>query len=419
LDSEWRCYENDWEADPKTKNMKIVKLLLPGRFEDAFVYMGRIVALTEQRTIQFWDYDKIVSSVAETNPGCNPAPALAFSRNDWLSSSVLSAIMANTEIADSIASAFDKFPQPFLEISGHEFCISEDDLAIPARVLLDMNIYLSRIYIGTDIGLYHVDGDWENGSTVLNTPRKRTEARCLRTTVGYGAVNASCGSEGLFSAEDDFGWTGRRNSFRKVATESFRCGWLHFDLMNYSSEALPLLLKSEYETTSRGERKPEHEGRVVTAIAKESVDLSYLFDLIRHEYQVETNSIQYMYNSNSVLFIHTFDGHFYSLGVATRKGDRPRLTFRRTYKGAQTRILSANWTSVGLVLETDHRVLLFAHNEWFPIHESEVISIRTFPRSRRYRNTVIMTTEEGVLIAGVFDNAPPLESRTRAEQDPQ
>ena len=130
-----------------------------------------------------------------------------------------------------------------------------------------------------------------------------------------------------------------------------------------------------------------------------------MFGVIRDQYNVQIESIQFTYNSNSVIFIHTFDGNFYSLGIKTPKEGRPQLTFRRTYKGSGTRIVSAHSTSVGLVVETDHRVLLFAHHDWFPIHESEAISVRTFPRSRRYRNTIVITTEEGILIAGLFDEA--------------
>jgi hypothetical protein len=389
--------------------MKIAKLFLPGRFEDAFVYMGRIVVLTEERTIQFWDFDKIAAHVAEINVASNPASAFMFSRNDWLSSSLFKEVMRNADVAREIVSAFDRFPQPYYEVKAQEFQISEEDLPFSARVLLDMNIYQSRIYLGADSGLFHIDADWSDRQPILQAHKKRTDARCVRTSVGFGAINASCGSEGLFSAEDDFGWAGRRNGLRKVASESFRSGWLHFDLMNYSSTTFPTLLKSEYRRAERGETDSEHERRIVTTIGTEEIDLSDLFGVIRDQYNVQAESIQYAYNSSSVIFIHTIDGHFYSLGIKTPKQGRPQLTFRRTYKGSQTRILSANWTSLGLVVETDNRVLLFAHNDWFPIQESEAISVRTFPRSRRYRNTVLITTEEGILIVGLFDETSAFE----------
>lgn len=387
--------------------MKVVKILLPGRFEDAFIYMGRIVVFTERRTVQLWDLDKIAEYVSEVVPHSNPVPSLMFSRNDWISSGIFHAILRNRDVATSIASAFDLFPQPFFEVKTEQFQISEQDLEIPARVLLDMNIYQSRIYIGADSGLYHVDVDWEDDKKPLQgRPRKRTDARCIRTSVGFGTVNASCGSEGLLSAVNEFGWIERgteSKALRKVADESLRSAWLYSDLMNYSSSVLPLLLKSEYEIAPRGETRPEREYRVVTAIGTERIDLTYLFDIIHDQYGVEKESIQYTYNSSSVIFIHTIDGNFYSLGIRTPRQGRPQLKFRRTYKGAQTRILSANATSAGLVVETDHRILLFSRNDWFPILESEVISVRTFPRSRRYRNIVALTTENGVIIVGLFD----------------
>lgn len=112
-----------------------------------------------------------------------------------------------------------------------------------------------------------------------------------------------------------------------------------------------------------------------------------------------------------MIFIHTTDGHFYSLGMLHPEleesaGDiGEKVRFTKTYKGANVRILSVNSTGLGLVIETDNQVLLFAQNEWFHVFESEVLSVRTFPRSKRFRNIVIITNEEGIWIISLFDDS--------------
>jgi len=71
--------------------MKIAKLFFPGIYEDAYVYMGRLFILTEQRTILVYDLDKLVNSLEQDSEkrvsGSLPIPTYMFSRNDWLSSS--------------------------------------------------------------------------------------------------------------------------------------------------------------------------------------------------------------------------------------------------------------------------------------------------------------------------------------------
>jgi len=48
--------------------MKLARLFVPGRFVDAFVYTGRIAAITEERTLQIFDLDQIVHYVGERDP---------------------------------------------------------------------------------------------------------------------------------------------------------------------------------------------------------------------------------------------------------------------------------------------------------------------------------------------------------------
>ena len=48
--------------------MKLARLFVPGRFVDAFVYTGRIAAITEERALQIFDLDQIVHYVGERDP---------------------------------------------------------------------------------------------------------------------------------------------------------------------------------------------------------------------------------------------------------------------------------------------------------------------------------------------------------------
>lgn len=387
--------------------MKTASLMLPGRYEDAFVYMGRIAVLTEARSLRLFDVDKIVEDIERRDPQRSPVATLMFSRNDWLSSAVFKTLTQNDDVASSLTSAFARFPRPNYEV-GAGFLIYEENLGLPANIILDMNVYNGRIYVGSDKGLFHLDFDWRDGGiSHSNGIKKRTDARCNSTSVGYGTVNASCEDDGLLTSLDDFGWAGEKHGLRmrRVAEKSLRTNWLSSDLVNYSTATQPVLLRSKLEKVRKSSMTEEHERRVITEIGGRRTDLYYLFEALQSKFRFRMESIQFVYNSTSVFFVHTIEGNFYSVGVKRSSQSDPKLSFTKTYKGAGTRILSVNPTNLGLVVEIDHRVLLFANQEWYPIIESEAISVRTFPRSRRFKNLVAITLEDGVLLVGLFDDS--------------
>ena len=63
--------------------MKIVSLRFPGNFEDAFLYMGRLITITENHTVCIYDMKNIVSKLQE-DENLLDAPTLLFFRNDLI-----------------------------------------------------------------------------------------------------------------------------------------------------------------------------------------------------------------------------------------------------------------------------------------------------------------------------------------------
>jgi len=399
--------------------MRIVKLFLPGRFEDAYLYMGRLLVLTEERTLREYNLDRITDFIDTGEQGYGygyaPIATTMFARNDWLASSQFKLLMQNNLLLQAFLAALDRFPQPFLDLANAAPAIIDVELRIPGHLLLDMTIYNKRLYVGADTGLYHVDLDWNtNVPMTIHTPQRRMDARCISTSANYGAVTASCGNDGLFTILDDFGWSKRDTTPTptETAKTSIRAGWMTYDLINYATPTQPLVFRTRHEPARDDDRRAERDRTVLTNIGTERISLSFLFDRIQQDYGIDRDAVQYTYNSNNMVFIHTWRGDFYFLGLKDIWGEEPSVRFTRTYKGEGTRILSAHWSKPGLVIETDERVLLFAHGEWHAIIESAVLSVRTFPKSRRFQNLVAVTTEDGVLLAGMFDEEP---TRNRAE----
>jgi hypothetical protein len=395
--------------------MKIAKLFIPGSFEDAYIYRGQLIVLTEERSLRVYSLNTLIATIEKNIKGISPILTYLFLRNDWLGSEQFKMQSGNVGFRRAFLKSFELFPQPYLELSHGRLESQEETIDIDASVLLDMSIYNGRMYIGADTGFYHLDLDWDfdrpGVGFISQDPVKRLDARCLSSSAKYGAVNASCGDNGLFTFIDEFGSMGLSSSQEtKTAERSVRTAWLNYDLINYADSISPTLLKSDHESVAGSRRfnqsrNLERERTVLTDIGHQRFDLSYLIGIVRADNgnNLDTNHIQYVYNSSSVMFVHTSTGNFYSLGLKTMSDMRPRISFTRTYKGPNVRILSARSSRVGLVIETDDRVLLFANSKWIPLVDSEVLSVRTFPSSRRFQNVAVVTNEEGVFLISMFD----------------
>jgi hypothetical protein len=387
--------------------MTILRLFFPGDFEDAYVYMGRLVTLTTSRSVRFYNLDKITAELEERYAGLAPVFQLAFARNDWLASEQLRSLSRNAGVVSALRQTYERFPQPVLEIQeslGHK---SEEDLNIRARVLLDLLIYNSRMYVASDAGLYRMDMDL-NADQCLGAPETKLEARCLSTTAGYGSVHASCGDEGLFSSFDEESplKPSNRSGMRFVAEKSLRTQWLSYDLVNYSRVVSPLLLHSQQERAdSFG---PERERKQVIGFDETPLDLGYLLQALVQKHKLREDALQFVYNSSRVFFVHTYDGSFYTFGISSNGPGEPslKLAFTKRHDGTSARVIGAHTAHVGLVVETDKDVQLFAGDMWSTILPSEAISVRTFPRSKRFQNLVAITLEAGILLAAIIEDPP-------------
>jgi len=226
--------------------MKIAKLLIRGQFENTFAYMGRLITITEDRAMQFYNLESIANFIETKYSDTLPIPTYMFSRNDWFASPQFKALMQNETIAKNFYATFDRFPQPFLdwtEISQLGSKISRPELQKPLAIndtaILDMSVYNNRVYIGTTDSLHHLDVGLPQGATAkLQAPKKRLEVGCVNIAVKYGAANASCGSDGLYTFINDFDWRpqGRpevKPYTKHIESGSLRTGWLDYGFVNY------------------------------------------------------------------------------------------------------------------------------------------------------------------------------------------
>ena len=386
--------------------MKILSIRIPGRFEDAFIYRGHLLAITEEMSIRRYALNKLIENLYNEFPSGIPVLSHLFLRNDWLGNEQFQALLSNPKIAHTFLTLFDSLEALSVKSELNAPPQNEQALNLDARVVLDMDIYNDALYLGTDAGLYSSRIEVDNIKPVLML-NKRLDAPCLNTSARYGIIKASCGQDGLFAAiEQQGGIWGQTAVLDLIAPESLRTGWLDYDIVNYPAQNEPRLIKTTHEKrTSSRAYAPSNEGTTLTHIDNSETDLDYLLVALESKFNVPARRIQYTYNFLHHLFVQADDGTCYSISLSASTTEKVQTTHAKKYKHILSRILGVNTTRVGQVIETVDGVYLFAKNELIQLIDSGVLSVRTFGRSRRYKNIVLLTTENAILLMSVFDDS--------------
>jgi hypothetical protein len=322
-----------------------------------------------------------------------------FLRNDWLASDQFRILLKNAALYESVAAEISDAPTLLEPEKPADAVETERDLRVVDGPILDIEIYNQRMYLAASSGFYHCDLNWVSlGEPNLGPPVKRHDARSICSNTGYGAVNVSCGNEGLFTAYDEFGWSdGTKGKFHKTAERSVQSIWFSRDLMNYSTVTEPVLLKSDHETALP--RGFERETQVVRSLGLQRFEFDPLLQEALSREHEKGARIEFVFNSSNNLFLYTSTGHFLILGVKGEEGEPPQIRYTRSHPIQSAEILSMRSSRAGIIVETEGAIQLFHQGEWQTVHEGEALTVRTFPRSKRYKNLIVVTTEEGVTLS--------------------
>jgi hypothetical protein len=397
------------EANPEEKDMKSATLFIPGNFEDAYAYMGWLVVVTADKSFRFYSLDEIVAGIGGVVPDSAFITELMFRHNEWLTSKQFKSLTKTSRSTREVVSQFDIFPKPYIQIP-QQIGFKEYDIRVGTRGLLDYFIYNRQMYVGGTDGIFSAFVDWDGD--VPSFPdrfEKRSDARCINLTGRFGTMVASCGDDGLlWSAEYAYGERDTPgDEWEKAEDRSIKARWLSNGIVNYKTATDPNLL-GVTKTRHRERSSEEETDDVVSGIGDDQripLQQSLLSEIKNRSSDVfEIDLIQYIFNSDKVVFVYTFDGHFFAVDLKLGKVGPPRLRYTHTYKGTGTRILSASVTKLGAVLETNDRVLHFADGEWNSVIDEPALSVRTFPHARNLHNLISITTENGVYLVGMFDD---------------
>jgi len=189
-----------------------------------------------------------------------------------------------------------------------------------------------------------------------------------------------------------------------------RTGWSGFDVVNYERQAHFSYL--ENEIVRRKDQRPFRYSEIDESPEKiEIVRMAaktYSMHEVLEKVPFQSGDVQYCFNSTTTCFFFLKDGRFVRVNFAKERRDNVRLRSKiHPMFSAAEEIISQKPSSavafpLGCVVEYFDRVLLFHDNKVVTLEDSPVISVRTFPASRRFRRQICITKEDGIALHAVF-----------------
>lgn len=405
--------------------------MLPGRFEDAWLYMGKLVALTQQMSLRFYDLDEMATMIEARNPSLSPMAWLLLGNNDQIRTKLLRMLVRGRPLAEGFREIFARITDNVLNLPERHLDYAEIGLSLNANVVLDLTIYNRRIYLATDLGLYQVDVTWrEGGPAKLVGVTKRLDARCSSVSARFGAVVVSCGSQGLYGAFDAArnGGANHGPSFTELAASSERNSWMSSNIVNYVTQIRPELIPVSIRRETSGRHgidtggysevrsieaatsaltysDMDGESGVATGITERREPLNQTLSKSRVTRKLPLSDLRFVANSDSSWFLQSDDGTLYVADVTGLKHpDSYAISTVSTHRVSED-ILDVQPGPKWLAIETYDDVRLLSDQLSTSIFDGEVLTIRTFPRSRRYQDMLTITTEKGIYFSGILDES--------------
>jgi len=278
-----------------------------------------------------------------------------------------------------------------IDIPAEDVPYVEVALDLDASSLLDMLIFYDRLYFATDGGLFSLGSQGIEVNNRVHRPELRVSDPYYSASAGLGAVAASCGSKGLRLLLHDFDSEGRGTKSTKAAGESLRAELGYGSVVNFKSLTDYEFLVGATEKGPRGENI-----LISTRRASKSFDGP-------SERLIEQDPPDYVLWDRSRLLVFV-DGQGVSVGVDIRSDARPLGRSRTVvhYGGVLGSVLSAAVLKGAVSIEGEHAVAVVADNDETAVAPTgAVISMRTYPRSHRYKRLVTVTSETGLWMIGV------------------
>src|SRR5205807_7823983 len=124
------------------------RVFVPGAYDNAFLYMGHLIAVAPDRTLLQADFERIVGE-ATANEKYEPIARLFLLRNDLLHNEGTQTILRDSDIAAIVAKRIGATAGAFLIDPDVWVATTDFETALGQATALDLQIYAQRLFLAT------------------------------------------------------------------------------------------------------------------------------------------------------------------------------------------------------------------------------------------------------------------------------
>lgn len=395
----------------------VTKVRILGEYRDAWLYKRRLYTWDRSGVLRYADLDLVARYLTRKHGAGvgNIIQTLIF-RNDWKVGEHFRAMMR-------VPAMESAFLQPFREseaivVDLPQSLFQESHSEPYNGVVLDTNIYADRVYLATTEGLLesYINSNDPARGYELN---QQTDFRVSKVAVRYAAINASAEEKGLYFARIRFadgdipGF--RKSSWMKVAETSLTTSHAHHNLLNYTGEAVPALLKARVEESKTHENARYDESQVIgyegemdlTSLTYSAASSASKVSAKGRETPDSNDSFEVLGNTNNHL-LAVWNGKARVIDLSARQGKEIEAKPSAGYQTSTLEpirpedVLQTYPISSGFVVELYDSLRLITRNGSFELTDCQAARVRTFASSLRHKESIAAIHEDHAALIGYY-----------------
>lgn len=363
--------------------MQPLRMTIPGKYWDSFIYKGRLYLFGVDGDIRSIDWGSFISSwrVAEE---AKIALVCAFQRSDYLYSSEVRDLALDPEIRTVMKRKFQVLSSTELTATENMLRAAEkghQDSPCPFPHA-DLELYHDNLYFGSSSGLYKATCNKKTKYPISTRPEKKWDGPVLGLSASYGSLALAAGCEGLYELNLGsnlyFGSSSVSGVPELLSNNSCRdCGWAYFSVFASSDSSGYLAEFSKFDN-GKYERAAERHFEGIESAAQ-------IFGSDGYCWGTQDKLCQAAPNAINVVKYEPW---------ATEPEERIHRLGSVRFEKWKGDVVSAATSNFGVVIELENALVIYP-SEGDPITlQSEPVNWRIFPRSRHYENQLHVHYED-------------------------
>lgn len=215
--------------------MQPVKIAIPGRYWDSFIYKGNLYLWDVDGSVRTIDWEKMILEWS-IDPALKLAMKCAFLRSDYLYDGRLDLLFEDPEVRELVRSKFlrlaetDMVPSP-RALAMREKGVQDNPFPFPHS---DLEVYYDRAYVAGPSGVCTGSIGARTKYPVSTHSKRRWDAPVRRVSAGWRSLAMAAGDDGLFQVPltDSHLWDlwDAGEPFRLAEEPCVDCNWTYWSI---------------------------------------------------------------------------------------------------------------------------------------------------------------------------------------------